>query len=156
MSRLQFLKVNSDVAGDMLKLKVRDSQQHLIASNAEWIIEDSFNEDSVCFGMYDDDLPVGMIALIDPRLVGDDNGHFQAQHLYIWRLMIDEASQSKGYGKAAMCFAKQYAELIGLVGLSLTTMDTEAENALNFYQALGFIPTGRRLDGEIELIYTQK
>lgn len=70
--------------------------------------------------------------------------------------MIDHRFQGKGLGNQAINFSKRYASIIGLQGVSLTTMDKEEGNALHIYQKLGFIPTGRRLDDEIELIFSFK
>ena len=67
--------------------------------------------------------------------------------------MVDYNFQGLGLGKQAINFSKQYASLVGLQGVSLTTMDKEDGNALSIYQKLGFAPTGRRLDDEIELIF---
>ncbi|EPE2685108.1 GNAT family N-acetyltransferase [Vibrio alginolyticus] len=154
MDKISFLKVNSNIVDQVIDLKVGESQSHLIASNAEWIAQASFNEDSVSYGIYINDKAAGLISLIDPRVLEEFNEHFQKDHLYVWRLMIDHRFQGYGLGKKAVNFSKQYASLIGLQGLSLTTMDKEEGNALSLYQRLGFIPTGRRLDDEIELIFS--
>ncbi|BCV56572.1 hypothetical protein TUM17384_05170 [Shewanella algae] len=72
----------------------------------------------------------------------------------MWRVMIDHRFQGKGLGSHAINFSKRYASIVGLKGVSLTTMDKEEGNALYIYQKLGFTPTGRRLDDEIELIFS--
>jgi diamine N-acetyltransferase len=44
------------------------------------------------------------------------------------------------------------AAAAGFSGMSLTTKDKADGNALAFYLNLGFVPSGRRLRGEIELV----
>ncbi|WP_420345527.1 GNAT family N-acetyltransferase [Pelagibius sp.] len=106
------------------------------------------------FGLFAGGRAVELISLVDPRLVEDteDREHFQSDCLFVWRVMVDRTQQGRGYGTQAIHFACNYARLVGLQGVSLTTMDQEAGNALPFYERLGFHPTGRRLDGEIELV----
>ncbi|EOX4792143.1 GNAT family N-acetyltransferase [Vibrio alginolyticus] len=154
MNNVSFLKVNGNIINDMIDLSVEESQKHLIANNAEWLAEARFNDDSVSYGIYLDHKPAGLISLIDPRLLDKLDDHFQTEHLYVWRVMIDQRFQGKGLGNQAINFSKRYASIIGLQGVSLTTMDREEGNALSVYQKLGFTPTGRRLDDEIELIYS--
>ncbi|AGQ94019.1 GNAT family N-acetyltransferase [Vibrio parahaemolyticus] len=156
MNNVGFLKINGNTIDDIIDLSVEESQKHLIANNAEWLAEASFNDDSVSYGIYLDDKPAGLISLIDPRLLDKFDEHFQKDHLYVWRVMIDHRFQGKGLGNQAINFSKRYASIIGLQGVSLTTMDKEEGNALHIYQKLGFIPTGRRLDDEIELIFSFK
>lgn len=154
MNEVSFLKINGNTIDDIIDLAVEESQKHLIANNAEWLAEASFNDDSISYGIYFDNKPAGLISLIDPRILDTFDEHFQKDHLYVWRVMIDHRFQGKGLGNQAINFSKQYASIVGLKGVSLTTMDKEKGNALSIYQKLGFTPTGRRLDDEIELIFS--
>lgn len=149
---VKFLKLNRNVANDMLGLSVKPEQQHLISSNPEWIIDALMNDDSISYGVYFEGEPIGLVSMIDPR-AADPEDNFQEDCLYVWRLMVDKNSQGKGLSIKILEFIKNYAQLVGLRGISLTTMDKEAKNALNLYLNFGFFPTGRRLDKEIELLY---
>lgn len=138
----------------LMKLRVAEADRHLIAPNAEWIAQAALSDDVLTYGMFDGDRAVGMLSLIDPRCIDvGERAHFQEGCLYLWRLMIDGAVRRQGYGRAAVDFAKGYARLIGLDGVSLTTMDRSPVSALPLYEREGFVPTGRRLDGEIELVW---
>ncbi|OZS41909.1 spermidine acetyltransferase [Photobacterium sanguinicancri] len=154
MMSINFLKINGHIAEEVIKLAVGTNQDHLIATNAEWLTQANFNNDSIDFAIYHSGQPAGLISLIDPRIRAIPDDHFQPDHLYVWRLMIDHAFQGKGIGNKAVNFAKNYAQLVGLSGVSLTTMDNEQGNAKPLYLANGFTPTGRRLDDEIELIFS--
>ncbi|MEZ9042217.1 MULTISPECIES: GNAT family N-acetyltransferase, partial [unclassified Vibrio] len=101
MNNVSFLKINGNTIDDIIDLSVEESQKHLIANNAEWLAEASFNDDSVSYGIYLDDKPAGLISLIDPRLLDKFDDHFQKDHLYVWRVMIDHRFQGKGLGSQA-------------------------------------------------------
>lgn len=137
-------------------LRVAASQSHLIAPNPEWLAEAAFVDESLSFGIVANQTPAGLISVIDPRATeppapGDDT-QFHRDCLYIWRLMIDHRYQGRGLARAAIASATGLARAMGLSGITLTTMDREPGHALGLYQRLGFGPTGRRLDGEIELM----
>jgi diamine N-acetyltransferase len=147
--------LSPEILDSLLSLKIPDNEAHLISPNAEWIAEAAFMSKSITYGLFRRKQPVGLISLIDPRLLDeeDDNDHFQGDFLYVWRLMIDQHHRRQGYGRAAIRFSQSYAQLIGQKGVSLTTMDRAPLNALPLYQSMGFEPTGRRLDDEIELVW---
>ena len=155
LKQLQFLMLSPEIMGSLLALRVPDDEAHLISPNAEWIAEAAFMSESVTYGLFCEKQPVGLISLIDPRLMDqdDDNDHFQGDCLYVWRLMIDQHHRRKGYGQSAIRFAQSYTQLVGQKGVSLTTMDKTPLNALPLYLRMGFEPTGRRLDDEVELIW---
>ncbi len=138
----------------LMWLRVRDAEVKLIAPSAEWIAQASLTDKALTFGAFAEEQPVGLISMIDPRCVDDENARsgYRPDCLYIWRLMIDRDYRSLGYGSKLLEFACDYGALIGLDGVSLTTMDTRPGNALPFYEKRGFKPTGQRIDDEIELI----
>jgi len=150
-----FLLLCGETVGALAALGVREDERELIAPNPEWIADAAFVDDAVSYGVFSAGEAVGLLSLIDPRLIADeDDGRdrFQSDCLYLWRLMVDRRHRGRGYGRAAIEFAARYAALTGLAGVSLTTMDRIPGNALALYRALGFEPTGRRLDDEIELV----
>ena len=72
----------------------------------------------------------------------------------IWHMMIDEAQQDKGYGKAAMQKVLEYIKTkpFGTSNRIALTCNTENAPALHLYTSLGFAPTGAKYDDEIELV----
>ncbi|MEZ9457092.1 GNAT family N-acetyltransferase, partial [Vibrio kanaloae] len=89
MNKISFLKINNTIINDIIDLSVEESQKQLIANNAEWLAEASFNDDSINYGIYLNNKPAGLISLIDPRILDTHDEHFQKEHLYVWRVMID-------------------------------------------------------------------
>ncbi|GAL24723.1 hypothetical protein JCM19239_7323 [Vibrio variabilis] len=76
------------------------------------LAEASHNSDSISYGIYLENQPAGLISIIDPRIIEKEDDHFQKNHLYIWRVMIDHRFQGKGLGEQAIQFGKQYAALV--------------------------------------------
>lgn len=152
---LAFLRLCRANIDDVQALKIHDEERRLIAPVPEWIAQAAFVEEAVSFGLFAGEHAVGLMTLIDPRLFEDekDREPFQIDCLYVWRVMVDRKQRGRGFGTQAIQFARSYARLVGLKGVSLTTRDDEPGNALPLYKKLGFSPTGRRLEGEIELVW---
>lgn len=71
----------------------------------------------------------------DGRLVGGVIGHLAWDWLYLERVWIDASRRGRGHGAALMAAAESWARQSGCAGLHL---DTFGEEALPFYQRLGF------------------
>ena len=69
---------------------------------------------------------------------------------FLWKLLIDERFQGRGYGAAVV---RQIAELVRAEGATelLTSCVPEDGGPAGFYQRLGFVPTGE-LDDHGEVI----
>lgn len=69
---------------------------------------------------------------------------------FLWRLLIDERHQRRGYGRAAL---EQLVDLIRAEGATelLTSYNPDDGNPWTFYERFGFVPTGDVEDGEIVL-----
>ena len=115
-------------------LKVTDSQMDFVPSNVyslaqAWI----FIFTSFPFAIYDDNTMVGFIML----------GYYEIKNYYtIWRFMIDENYQNKGYEKKALILGVNF--LIDHFKVKEVFLSVEPENttARHLYRSLGFIETG--------------
>ena len=98
--------------------------------------------------VYEGEEPVGFVMLswdVTPVL-GTIIGPW-----FLWKLLIDERHQRRGYGRAVL---GQVAEIVRNAGATelLTSYATGAGEPWPFYERLGFIPTGERdAAGEIIL-----
>ena len=72
--------------------------------------------------------------------------------LYVWRLLIGADHQRKGYGTAALDFAKAKRIEMGLSCIFISAVD-EPGSAIPLYEKEGFVRTGRIVDGETELVW---
>ena len=111
MIRLE--KINSENVWDILRLKVADSQKSFVAGNDISIIEAytaiTANGYAFPFGIYDDNNPVGFVMLgYDKDDYWKDAPAIADGNYNLWRLMIDENDQNKGYGKQAVELALRF------------------------------------------------
>ena len=134
---------------DILRLKVAPSQQRFVASNAESVAEAHFNQQTAWFrGIYAGDTPVGFLML-SQQLDAASRGDAPHAAYYLWRLMIDASHQGRGYGRAAMLLLIEHVRSQPEGTELFTSFDPGGAEA--FYASLGFVHTGRIIDGEIEM-----
>jgi diamine N-acetyltransferase len=140
--------VTKDNWKELIRLKVREDQTHFVASNLYSIAESQFGDDYEGhwdlhpFGIYDDEnRPVGFL------MYGLNFAH-PTQQAFIFRLMVDEKYQGKGYGRFGMekmLEVFRADDRIKTVGISY---EPENEGARKLYASLGFIEPGEMIDGE--------
>ena len=80
--------------------------------------------------------------------------HYDVPEYDVWHMMIDEAQQGKGYGKAALAQVLAYIgqRPFGDSGRIALTCNRDNEKALALYRAAGFAPSGNEDEDEIELV----
>ena len=143
--------VSHENLGKLMELNVRADQPKLVAPNSVTVAQSAYMKGTYVWGLFSDDAPVGMMAMIHPHEFeylekGDD-----ADGAYLWRLMIDKDHQGNGFGVAAIYEALAQTVTWKLPSLYLSVAADQKNNALAFYQANGFIKTGRIVEGETEL-----
>lgn len=119
-------------------MKLRTSQGGLVAPNLFSIAESKVEATFMPLAIYDNHTMVGFIMWgIDP-----DDGEY-----WIYRLMVDEKYQGKGFGKAAVVeVLKRLKEL----GAGRVYVGYKPQNvvAASLFASLGFERTGQMLQGE--------
>ena len=153
---LHLEKVNGKNVWDVVKLKVADSQKSFVASNDVSIIEAytalAANGSAFPFGIYDDEVPVGFLMIgFDTDDDWDDAPAIANGSYNIWRLMIDESHQGKGYGKEAMTLAMDFIRTFpcGKAEYCWLSYEPENETARKLYSSFGFAETGEMDGNEI-------
>ena len=127
-------------------LKVADDQTGYIASNADsWNTSKENRDVARPFAIYCDEKMVGFTMFAFDEKYEDPNDRY-----WLWRLMIDESQQGKGYGTAALQVIIQYFRDHGANNIRLSTKETNT-NALRMYRKVGFFDTGEMNDKEIVL-----
>ena len=153
---LRLEKINGKNVWDILKLKVRKEQENFVASNDISIIEAytaiTGNGCAFPFGIYDNDTPIGFLMIgfgtddywEDAPLVAADNYN-------LWRLMIDEKYQNKGYGKKAVKLALEFIKSFPCGKAEYCWLSYEPENdvAHHLYHSFGFVETGETDGNEL-------
>lgn len=116
---------------DCIALEIAPDQQHFVPSNLYSIAEAQFYPEAKSRAIYNEDH-----QLVGYALFGHD---VQTQKWKIFRIMIDQAHQHKGYGKAAMM------EIITQIAQQpdgqqiLICYQNDNQTARNLYAKLGFI-----------------
>ena len=151
---LSCLPITPDNRAPFDALTVAAAQMELIAPNPGWLDLALTVPDAQSVGLLENDQPVGLYSLTDTRGMPAVvlSYHFQKGCSYLWHFMLDKAVQGRGLGRAALGLVEDHARRCEASGVSLTTGDQKPGNALPFYSALGYIPTGRRIEGEVELV----
>ena len=131
----------------VLALEVSKAQQATYPrSNAYSIAEGSFppDDDPVWMrAICEDGRPIGFIMTSEAADFGD---------YFLWRMMIDERFQGKGYGAAAINLLVNRIKKNGNPRVLLLSHQKDNLDAARFYEKLGFSYTGNNLDaGELEM-----
>jgi len=148
-------KINAQNVWDLVALKVSESQENFVAPNETSIIEAYTAIGTGCtafpFGIFDDKTPVGFLmighneAAFD-ELCEDDVPEILRNNYTVWRLMIDEKHQQKGYGREAVGLALDFVRTFpcGPADFCWTSYEPENEVACRLYHSFGFSETGEK------------
>jgi len=137
-------------SADVLALRVAPEQLRFVGSVADALADAAeFPEASPWYrAIYDDEEPVGFVMLswdvtpVPGKIIGP---------WFLWKLLIDERHQRRGYGRAALSRVVEMVRDAGATEL-LTSYTTGEGEPWPFYERFGFVPTGERDDaGEIIL-----
>lgn len=131
---------------DVLSLKVAKHQTSYVSSTAHSLAQAYvYRETAFPFAIYDDDIIVGFIML----------GYYEARNQYtLWKFLIDEQHQNKGYGREALKLGITYLrEQLGAKEV-YTGVSLGNEAAKHLYSSVGFEITGLVEDGMEELCYS--
>ena len=153
---LRLEKVNGHNVWDILDLKVSEEQRRFVADNSESIVEayvaTAANGHAFPFGVYENETPVGFLMIgfgvdddwEDAPLVATDNYN-------IWRLMIDQRYQNRGYGRAAVELALNFIKTFPCGPAEYCWLSYEPENSVarRLYSSFGFAETGDMDQNEV-------
>jgi len=138
---IKLREIGSDNWRTIIKLKVKDWQAPLIATNGDSITRAHYVKDNYPLAIYDDEVPVGFCMYsISPK-----------GEVWTLRIMIGADYQSGGRGRAAML------QLIALlkdkygnvpIYISFDPLNIWAEK---LYGSMGFVKDDR--DGSDEIVY---
>ena len=100
---LHIEKINGKNVWEILKLHVSETQKEFVAANDVSIIEAyatiTANGFAFPFGIYDNKTPVGFMMIgYDSADYWEDTPDIARGNYSLWRLMIDENYQKKGFG----------------------------------------------------------
>ena len=153
---LRLEKVNAKNVWKILKLHVSKEQEDFVAPNDMSIIEAyiavSGGGYAFPFGIYDDDVPVGFLMIgFDVDDSYEDPPQIAYGNYSIWRFMIDEKYQHRGYGREALELALDFIRTFpcGEAEYCYLSYEPENEHAKKLYQEFGFEENGEMDEDEI-------
>ena len=153
-------KVNAKNVWKLLKLRVAPEQEDFVASNTQSIVEAyttvAAGGVALPFGVYADGEPVGFVMLGYDDLPDEENPAVAAGNYTVWRLMIDETQQGRGYGREALRLALDYIRTFPCGPARLCWLSYEPENtgAAALYHAFGFTENGEYDGDEVVAVLT--
>ena len=149
-------KISSRNVWDILKLRVSEEQKSFVAGNEISMIEAyttiTANGFAFPFGIYENETPVGFLMIgYDVDDDWEDPPQIAKGNYNLWRLMIDQACQNKGYGKEALSLALDFIRTFPCGEAEYCWLSYEPENkaARELYRSFGFTETGEKDGNEL-------
>ena len=140
---IELRPIDDTTREDCIKLKVKEAQSSYIDSNEKSLEAAVENADVARpFVIYADGEAVGFTMFAFDEEYEDPNDRY-----WLWRFMIDENLQGRGYGKAALKEIITYFKENGANNIRLSTKASNV-NAIALYKSFGFKETGEVNDGE--------
>ena len=143
----------------ILKLHVREEQRDFVAPNDLSLIEAyltlAVKGHAYPFGIYDGETPVGFVMIgYDVDETFEEPPKIAYGNYSIWRLMIDEQYQHRGYGTKALALALDFVRSFpcGRAEYCYLSYDEENEHARQLYAKFGFAENGEKDGDEVVAI----
>ena len=124
----------------VINLKVGEGQQKFVASNVFSIAQSKVLPECIPLAVYEEELLVGFAMYAMDR---------EDKEYCIYRLMIDEKYQSKGYGRATMEALIKHISADKEHHVIYISFEPENKRAKTLYESLGFVPDGRMIEDEV-------
>ncbi len=128
-------------------LRVSPSQERFVSSVARSLAEAAEHPGAraLSWAVYADDTPVGFV------MISDDVGSPEYVPQFLWKLLIDERFQRRGFGRATLDLVVDYFRRRPGVE-ALTTSASQGDGSpIAFYERYGFERTGALMGDEVVL-----
>lgn len=152
MTNIRLVEVTEKNLRNILGLKVGKDQQNFVAPNAVSISQAYFEKAAWFRAIEAQGAFVGFVMLFDPSLSDKTMTPKEREEMYLWRFMMDEGAQGKGYGAAALDLIFDHARQRPGFKRMLASFVEAPGGPENFYIKYGFTKTGNMPDGEVEII----
>ena len=140
---VELKEITKDIFDEVVSLKVAKNQEDFVSSTVyslaqAWVYKNT----AFPFAIYADDLLVGFVML----------GYYKIKRQYtLWKLMIDEKYQNRGYGKKALELAIKYLVDNFNVKEVFTGVAPHNNIAKKLYRSIGFEETGEFDEYQLEM-----
>ncbi len=127
-------EIDAESFWDIIGLSVAPDQADLVTSNAVSIAQAKVQPECIPLAIYEDEAPVGFLMYCIDR---DDDQY------WLYRLMIDEKQQGKGYAKAGMRLLIDIVSADPVRRKLYLGVDKSGVASVRLYEGLGFRFTGQ-------------
>lgn len=140
---VELREINKDNREKCMMLTVAEEQTQYICSNRD-SLNDAAENDTVArpFAIYIDGVMVGFTMFAFDEAYEDPDDRY-----WLWRFMIDEKQQGKGYGGLALQEIIKYFKNYGANHIKLSTKESNIV-AISLYRKFGFKENGEMNDEE--------
>lgn len=127
-------EITRDNLDEVLALSVNENQRAFVSTNAESLAQAYvYSETAYPFAVYEDSTLVGFIMM----------GYYEVKQYYtLWKFMIDERYQNRGYGRKALELGINFLKDHFDVSEIYTGVAPGNEMAKHLYSSMGFEDTG--------------
>jgi len=141
---VELKEITPDNFEEVLNLKVAEHQKSFVSTVAYSLAQAWVYKSAYPFAIYANDKAVGFIML----------GYYEERKQYtLWKFLIDERYQNKGYGRKALLLAIDYLIDSFEVTEIFTGVSLCNETAKHLYASVGFEATGVVEDNMEEMKY---
>ena len=142
VNEVSLREITRETVRTVCNLHVSETQKQFVAPNAVSIAEAHFTKEAWFRAIYAGEVPVGFVMLWEHPVKG---------RYHLWRFMIDENSQGRGYGRKALnLIIQRVRQNPKAKELRLTYCKGDG-SPQQFYEKMGFADTGETVDGEYEM-----
>jgi diamine N-acetyltransferase len=119
-------------------LRVSPAQEQFVSGVAESLLEAAEEPDghALYWAVYADETPIGFV------MISDEVGSPEYIPHYLWKLLIDERYQRRGFGTATLDLIVEYFRGRPGVGVLWTSAGQGDGSPITFYERYGFKQTG--------------
>lgn len=147
MATVTLREITDENRDAVLALRVNDVQSEYVADVAQSLADAiDYPEAKAWYrAVYADDEPVGFVMISDgitdpdPTLLGP---------YYLWRLLVDERHQGRGYGSGAIDRVVEHVRSRPDGSTLLVSCHPGPDTPIPFYESYGFVLTGEVHEGE--------
>jgi diamine N-acetyltransferase len=132
---------------ELKALRVSPRQENFVSSVRDSLIDAAEEPDrrAIAWGVYADDKPVGFV------MIAAKVGAPEYIPQFLWKLLIDERYQRRGYGTATLELIVEYFRSRPGVTVMWTRARQGEGSPIPFYERYGFVRTGEMFENEVLL-----
>jgi len=138
-ARITLHEITRDTVRTICDLKVSKEQEQFVAPNAVSIAEAHFSSEAWFRAIYADETPIGFVMLEEVP---------EEDWFLLWRFMIDERYQGRGYGSKALELVIQHVNGRPNAKELHASYREGKGSPKGFYKRMGFRDTGEIHNGE--------